>query len=399
MKKAISLFTLLSFLLFVIHGCKKEENCCDPLPIDNPIMSISDAAISEGNSGTTNLNFTLSLTKAATKPITVKVKTKDGFAKAGEDYTALDQTITISVGESNKLITVSVVADDIKEADDDFQLILSDPVNAVLVNTFATGIISNDDTKIPVSDAGYSSPTSYPGMTMVWSDEFNGSQLNSNDWNYDVGDGCPNCGWGNNELEYYTSGENLYFNSGKMIIEARKESRGGKNYTSTRLTSLGKRLFKFGRIDMRAKLPKGQGIWPAFWMMGETFPTLGWPTCGEIDIMEFLGNDLTKVYSAIHFKSATGARNITKSLVNPTPLPDEYHVFSLVWAQDNFKTLIDDKLIGEFKVSDLSGANYPFNEKFYFLINMAVGGNWPGAPNASTYFPQWYYIDYIRVFQ
>ena len=103
--------------------------------------------------------------------------------------------------------------------------------------------------------------------------------------------------------------------------------------------------------------------------------------------------------SAIHFSAVSSSRNITKSIVNSSPIPDEYYVFSLVWVQDSFKTLIDDKLIGEFKLADLAGTPYPFNEKFYFLINLAVGGNWPGAPNAPTYFPQWYYIDYIRVFQ
>lgn len=399
MRKSLPLFLIIALFAAVISGCKKEANCCDPSPTDTPGLSVSDVAVSEGNSGTTTMNFTLTLNKAASKPVTVKVSTKENFAKAGEDFTAVDQTVTLAAGEISKIVTVSVVADDLKEADDDFQLVLSDPVNCILTNNYATGIITNDDTKIPVGDAGYTSPASYPGMNLVWSEEFNGSQLNTNDWNYDVGDGCPNCGWGNNELEYYTAGENLYFSGGKMIIEARKESKGGKNYTSTRLTSLGKRSFKFGRIDMRAKLPKGQGMWPAFWMMGETFPTLGWPTCGEIDIMEFLGHDVSKVYSAIHFKFGAGPRNITKSLINASPLPDEYHVFSLVWVQDSFKTLIDDKMIGEFKLSDLAGTSYPFNEKFYFLINLAVGGNWPGAPNASTYFPQWYYVDYIRVFQ
>lgn len=399
MKKILPLFFILILFVRSIVGCKKEATCCDPLPTNTPSLSVSDVTVSEGNSGTTTMNFTLTLNKAASKSLSVNVSTKENYAKAGEDFTAINQTVSFSAGDISKIVTVSVITDDLKEADDDFQLVLADPVNCLLTNNYATGIITNDDTKIPVGDAGYSSPTSYSGMNLVWSEEFNGSQLNTNDWNYDVGDGCPNCGWGNNELEYYTAGDNLYFSSGKMIIEARKEAKGGKNYTSTRLTSLGKLSFKFGRIDVRAKLPKGQGIWPAFWMMGETFPTLGWPTCGEIDIMEFLGQDVTKVYSAIHFKAGTGSRNITKSFSSSSPLPEEFHVFSLVWAQDSFKTLIDDKVIGEFKLSDLAGATYPFNDKFYFLINMAVGGNWPGAPNASTYFPQWYYVDYIRVFQ
>lgn len=384
--------------VFILSGCKKESSG-GGTPETTPNLTISDVFKPEGNSGNSNMDFVLKLSVPATKEVSVRVVTKAGFAKAGEDFTAVDQKVIFSAGESQKTVSVSIVGDDLKEGVDDFQLLLSEPVNCVIISNYATGTIDNDDTKIPVTDAGYTTPTSYAGKTLVWADEFNGSALNASDWNYDVGDGCPNCGWGNNELEYYTAGDNLYMSQGKMIIEARKESKGSKNYTSSRLTTMGKRSFKFGRIDIRAKLPQGQGIWPALWMLGDNFPTAGWPTCGEIDILEFLGHDLTKVYSTIHFKSGTGSRNISKSYMNSSPIPDEYHVYSLVWETDKMRMLIDDKLIGEFLVSDLGGATYPFNDKFFFLFNVAVGGNWPGAPNATTYFPQWMFVDYVRVFQ
>ena len=384
--------------VFILAGCKKESSG-GGTPETTPNLTISDVFKPEGNGGNSNMDFVLKLSVPATKEVSVRVVTKAGFAKAGEDFTAVDQKVIFSAGESQKTVSVSIVGDDLKEGVDDFQLLLSEPVNCVIISNYATGTIDNDDTKIPVTDAGYTTPASYAGKTLVWADEFNGSTLNASDWNYDVGDGCPNCGWGNNELEYYTAGDNLYMSQGKMIIEARKESKGSKNYTSSRLTTMGKRSFKFGRIDIRAKLPQGQGIWPALWMLGDNFPTAGWPTCGEIDIMEFLGNNLTKVYSTIHFKSGTGSRNIEKSYINATPIPDEYHVWSLVWETDKMRMLIDDKLIGEFLVSDLGGATYPFNDKFFFLFNVAVGGNWPGAPNATTYFPQWMFVDYVRVFQ
>ena len=386
-------------LLLLMSSCTKENNGGGGTPETTPNLTISDVFKPEGNGGNSNMDFVLQLSAPATKEVSVRVSTKEGFARAGEDYTAVDQKIIFSVGESKKTVSVSIIGDDIKEGVDDFQLALSEPVNCVVISNYAIGTIDNDDTKIPVTDVGYATPASYAGKTLVWADEFNGSTLNTSDWNYDVGDGCPNCGWGNNELEYYTAGDNLYMSNGKMIIEARKESKGGKNYTSSRLTTMGKKSFKFGRIDMRAKLPKGQGIWPAFWMLGDNFPTAGWPTCGEIDIMEFLGHDLSKVYSTIHFKAGTGSRYISKSYVNPTPIPDEYHVYSLVWETDKMRMLIDDKLIGEFLVSDLGGATYPFNDKFFFLVNVAVGGNWPGSPNTTTYFPQWMFVDYIRVFQ
>ncbi len=380
--------------------CKKETSG-GGTPETTPSLFVADVQKPEGNSGGGSMEFTFSLSKASAKEVSVKVVTKEVFAKNGEDFTAIDQRVTFAPGETKKTLTVSIVTDDIKEGTDDFQLYISDPVNCIIPSGFATGTIENDDTRIPINEAGYTTPTTYPGKTLVWADEFEGSGLNPANWNYDRGDGCQkgNCGWGNNELEYYTEGDNLIFTGGKMIIEARKESRGGKNYTSSRLTTMGKQSFKFGRIDIRAKLPKGQGIWPALWMLGDNFPTAGWPTCGEIDIMEFLGHDLTKVYSTIHFKSGANPRNISKSFINSTPLPDEFHVYSLVWETDKMRMLIDDKLIGEFLASDLGGATNPFNDKFFFLFNVAVGGNWPGSPNSSTYFPQWMFIDYVRVFQ
>lgn len=391
----------LFILITVFLSCKKnaDELCCTPPVVEtNPSITIDAITQAEGNNGTTDFVFTIKLNKSSTKTVSVRAATKDGFALAGKDYSSVDKTVTINPGELSAKLIVSVIADDFREGDDDFQVVLSEPVNATIEIAVGAGSIVNDDTKIQVIETGYSSPNTYQGMNLVWSDEFNGTGLNTSDWNYDVGDGCPNCGWGNNELEYYTAGDNLFFQSGKMIIEARRENKNGKSYTSTRLNSLNKKSFKFGRIDIRAKLPYGQGVWPALWMLGDNFPTAGWPACGEIDIMEMLGHQPTKVYSTIHYKAGTGSRSIEKSLVNATSLADEFHVYSLVWETDKIKTMLDDKIIGEYTAADVSG-NYPFNDKFFFIFNIAVGGNWPGSPNTSTYFPQWMMIDYIRVFQ
>lgn len=392
MKKTLFGIFTLSFL-FV--ACDKEKTT----PITSANISINDISMNEGTGGTSNMEFSLTLSTALTQEASVKITTKDGFAKAVEDYQALNQVVVFKAGETVKKVSVTIVADDLKEGIDEFQVLLSDAVNCNIFDGIGLGVINNDDTKIPVNDIGFTSPESYPGKTLVWSDEFNANSLNAQDWGFDVGTGCPNCGWGNNELQYYTPGDNLSFSQGKMIIEARQEQMGGKNYTSTRLLSMGKKEFKFGRVDIRAKLPKGQGIWPAFWMLGANFKSAGWPSCGEIDIMEFLGHEEKKVHATIHYKLGNNARNTTSSLLNDTPLPDEYHVYTLDWQQDKIRMLIDDKLIGEFNPVGIAGADHPFNAPFFFIINMAVGGNWPGSPNATTYFPQWLYVDYIRVFQ
>ena len=392
MKKA---FLGLGLLLAFVVGCDKEKTT----PTATASMSIDDISQNEGNGGTSAMEFSIKLTQPLTQEASVRVITKDGFAKVNEDFQALDQVITFRAGETVKKVTVTIVADDLKEGVDEFQVLLSNAVNCSIFDGIGLGVINNDDSKIPVNDVGFTSPTSYPGKTLVWSDEFNAETLNTNNWSYDVGDGCPNCGWGNNELQYYTSGENLTFSEGKMIIEGRKEQTQGKNYTSTRLLSLGKKEFKFGRVDIRAKLPKGQGIWPAFWMLGANFKSVGWPACGEIDIMEFKGHEETRVHSTIHYKFGNNARNTTASLLNDKPLPDEYHVYSMDWQQDKIRMFVDDKLIAEYNPQSIVGPGHPFNESFFFIINLALGGNFSGNPNETTYLPQWLFVDYIRVFQ
>jgi beta-glucanase (GH16 family) len=387
------------FISLILYSCKKGgTDCCLPPVETQPTISIDAISLAEGNTGLTDFNFTIKLSKASSKAVTVKVNTKNGTAISPNDFTSLEKTITFAPGETSAKVAVAVVADEFKEADEDFQLMLFEPTNASIETAIGAAFIMNDDSKFEVNEKGYTTPNSYAGMNLVWADEFNGTSLNTDNWNYDVGDGCPNCGWGNNELQFYTAGDNLYFQSGKMIIEARKENKNGKSYTSTRLTSMNKRSFKFGRVDFRAKIPSGQGIWPAFWMLGDNFPTAGWPACGEIDIMEVLGQQPSKIYSTIHFKSGNTSARVEKSLLTASSLADEFHVYSLVWEKDKIKTMVDDKTIAEFDPSQVS-APYPFNEKFFFIMNIAVGGNWPGSPNATTYFPQFMMVDYIRVFQ
>jgi beta-glucanase (GH16 family) len=299
-----------------------------------------------------------------------------------------------------KKIVVTVVADDYKEGDDNFTLVVNSATNANVPALPSTGTIINDDTKIQFTNAGYDAPTSYAGYTLVWNDEFNGAALNQSDWSFQNGDGCPNvCGWGNNELEYYRP-DNLFFQDGKMIIEARKENFSGKPYTSSKILTEGKKTFKFGRVDIRAKMPKGKGIWPALWLLPQASVFGGWPRSGELDLMEYLGHETNKVYGTLHFGPGPGSIQIGKNYVLPNgAFSDEFHVFSIEWKQDQIKWFVDGNLFGTANKADFGTNNYPFNEQFYFIFNMAVGGNFPGNPDASTLFPQWFIVDYVRVYQ
>lgn len=250
---------------------------------------------------------------------------------------------------------------------------------------------------------GYTTPTSYPGMQLVWTDEFNGNTIDSNNWTFEVGDGCPHlCGWGNDELEYYRK-ENASVGGGFLTIEAREEFFGGRNYTSARMKTQEKQTFEYGRVDIRAKLPEGQGIWPALWMLGQNINSVSWPDCGEIDIMELVGSTdgdgNSRVYGTLHWKTSDGSKadEGENFKLNSGKFSDKFHVFSIIWNELNIRWFVDDELYFTMPITDEGMTE--FHQPHFFIFNIAVGGTWPGSPNDATPFPQQMLVDYIRVFQ
>ena len=224
-------------------------------------------------------------------------------------------------------------------------------------------------------------------------------QLNLQDWSYETGTGS--WGWGNNESQCYRSGtNNAELDQGYLRITAKQETYLGAPFTSARIITKEKRSFQYGRIDIRAKLPHGQGIWPALWMLGDDYSTAGWPSCGEIDIMELIGgegyNDRT-VYGTAHWSNngSHASYGGNTSLPNGEIFNDEFHVFSIVWNSTSIKWYVDDLLYHNLNITNLSA----FHQKFFFILNIAVEGNWPGPIGPSTQFPQYMLVDYIRVFQ
>lgn len=391
-------------LVLLISCSKGGSGGGGETPTPAPQISITDLSLFEGNGGMTTFPVEVKLSNKSAKEVKVQYSTIDGFAKAGEDYTAVtNQTLTFAPNETTKTINITIVADLVKEGDDDFTVQLSGPVNATISKADAKVIIRNDDTKISFTNTGYEAPTTYPGYTLDWADEFNGTALDASIWSHQNGDGCPgNCGWGNNELQYYTNRpQNLFFQDGKLVIEANKESFSGKSYTSSKILTSGKKKIKYGRIDIRAKLPTGQGIWPAFWMMPQDDVYGGWPASGEIDIMEMVGHEPNRTHGTVHYGTGWNDRkNISKSTTTSTgTLHDKFYVYSLEWKEDEIKWFLDGNLFATLTKADLGAYNYPFNEYFYLIFNLAVGGNWPGNPNAATYFPQWLIVDYVRVYK
>lgn len=319
-----------------------------------------------------------------------------GTAKEGVDYNASEGVLEFSEGNKQATLSFDIIGDNNLELREELALMLEYQGSQFFVPIQ----IADDDIIEPIlSDAdGYYTPETYPSMNRVWNDEFSDATLNTSTWSYELGNGCnvSLCGWGNNELEIYTDKpENIKLESGRLVITARKEA--GGSYTSARIKTENKKELKFGRIDVRAKLPKGQGIWPAIWMLGENIDVVSWPTCGEIDIMELVGHEPATVYGTVHYNNDGYKYNSSSKSLTSGDFSDKFHVFSIVWDFNSIIWYVDNI---EFKRFSNSGiASWPFNKPFYFIMNVAVGGNWPGPPDATTSFPQQMEVDYIRVFQ
>lgn len=247
-------------------------------------------------------------------------------------------------------------------------------------------------------------PATKTEYQLVWSDEFNGPGVpDSTKWSYDIGDGCPDlCGWGNNELEYYTNRpENARQEYGNLIIEARKESYRGQDYTSARLLTRGKKAWKYGRFEVRAKLPEGHGNWPAIWMLPENWEYGGWPTSGEIDIMEHVGHEPERVYATVHtdaFNHIDGTQD-TDTLHVPDA-ESAFHEYAIEWTPDEIRWYLDDELYSRFENQHQTYKEWPFDQPFHLILNIAVGGSWGGAKGVDqTIWPQQMLVDYVRVYK
>ena len=229
---------------------------------------------------------------------------------------------------------------------------------------------------------------------LIWEDDFTGNTLDLNNWSYQLGAG----GGGNNELQTYTNSNATVENG---ILQITADNPSNNNYTSSRIRSQDLVDFRYGKLEASIKLPQGQGIWPAFWMMPTCDLYGNWPSSGEIDIMEYLGHQTNTSYATCHFGNSPGDKGQSGSSYNlPTgDYTDGFHLFGIEWSENNIKWFIDGVQMHEVNVPDVTPYLWPFNEKFHFILNVAVGGNWPGNPNASTMFPQTMEVDYVRAYQ
>jgi len=234
---------------------------------------------------------------------------------------------------------------------------------------------------------------SFGQNTLIWADEFDGTELNLNNWGFDIGQGS--WGWGNNELQYYTdSSSNVTVSNGYLNITAKNEQFGPANYTSSRIKSKDLFEFQYGKVEARIKVPVGQGLWPAFWMLGANIDDVSWPQCGEIDIMEHVNTEAV-IHGTHHYN------NNGHQYFGSTAFCDasEFQVYGIEWSPSSIKWILNGTMYFQANISSSSVSKEEFHEPFFFLINLAVGGNWPGPPNGSTQFPAVMQVDYVRVYQ
>lgn len=246
-----------------------------------------------------------------------------------------------------------------------------------------------------------------PGWRLTWADEFNlplGSPVDRGKWNVETG------GWGNgnSELQYYTDSTLNAVHDGRNLAITALEQRlpglrcwyGPCRYTSARLNTRGKLEQRYGRFEARIKLPRGQGLWPAFWLLGNNIGTVSWPLCGEIDVMENIGREPRTVHGTIHGPGYSGGAGIGKPYTLPTDFADAFHVFALEWEPEELRWYVDGVLYQTRTPADLpEGARWVFDRPFFLILNLAVGGAWPGMPDATTRFPQRMLVDYVRVYE
>lgn len=255
-----------------------------------------------------------------------------------------------------------------------------------------TSVDTTDDTANPDSEPE-------PEMiheTLFWEENFEGDTLNLETWTFELGNGCPNlCGWGNNEPQFYTD-ENHRLEDGMLYITANKEANG--QYTSTRIITKDKFEFQYGKIEARLKLPVGTGVWPAFWMLGANIDEVSWPRCGEIDIVEYVGKEPDYVFNSIHTPSSYGATiNTRKTKIEE--IEEGFHVFEANWTDKKIEFFVDGELLYVYQPTSRTADTWPFDQSCFFILNVAIGGNFGGPEIDDSIFPQEFVIDYIKVYQ
>lgn len=385
-------------IIFVFFGCE-AKNTSIPVVAVKTKIEINDSTFTEGAANYASLN--VSLTGMPITPIYVEYETVPATAGQGEDFETTSGILVFSGEEAShsQNIFIEIMDDDKYEEEEFFEIHFTADTLVYLNNEKVKITILDNDVQLTDNDfPGYATPMEYKGWNFFWADEFGGNELNLENWTQ-----ANRGNWYNNELQYYKP-ENTGVENGLLTITAKPELIYNHNYSSSRIWSEHNVFFKYGRIDIRAKLPFSQGLWPALWMMGENKDEVGWPECGEIDIMELRGAIPNVVGATVHYRNAAGNHQYVvtnKYTLSNGDFSDEFHVFTMIWDEHKIKFFVDDNPYVTIFFSSLNfnNNNNPFLKDFFILMNVAVGGNYGGNPDATTIWPQKMEVDYVRIFQ
>jgi beta-glucanase (GH16 family) len=262
---------------------------------------------------------------------------------------------------------------------------------------FLTACAAPPDTPPPTATAVPTPEWERDGWTLLWHDEFDVPEINSDYWTHEIG----GHGWGNGEGQYYTdSPDNAFIEGGKLVIQALEQNMLGKRYTSARLMTRGKVEVEYGRVEARIQIPYGQGLWPAFWMLGTNINRIGWPHNGEIDIMENIGSEPFRIHGTVHGPGYSGGSGVggSKRLPGGGRYADDFHLFAIEWEEEEIRWYMDDAEYFRITPASLPG-DWVYDHPFFIILNVAVGGRWPGYPDQTTQFPQRMLVDYVRIYE
>ncbi len=382
--------TLLLLGIFcILASCSKNDN-----GNLTPTVKLLPRNDYEGTGENKMLDVTVTLSPAADVPVTITYSTVDSTAVGNKDFIPItDATLVFQPGETSKTIQVEIISDSVIEFTEAFKIQINSVQNAE-GSGLSLPITIYDDDSLDITQVadGFISPDSYRNMYLFYDDEFNDSSVNINKWSYDVGEGI----WADQWQEYTSNPDNIRESGGLLKITARNNS---GHYTSGRINSASTHPFKYGLVEIRAKFPKGTGLWPSVWLLGSSYNGTNWPLCGEMDIATLKGQVPGQMIGSAFYDITDPVRKdgfYTLPGYGET-FADEFHVFSILWQQDKIDWYVDNKKYLELNKSEL-GSGWPFNDYFGLYISFAVGGSFVGPPNDSTVFPQTFELDYVRGF-
>lgn len=378
---------MLTLLFFLAISCSKDDE------MGTPTVKLLPRNDKEGSNQNKILDVRVRLNHPTNLPVTVSYSTVDSTARSYKDFIPVDSTLVFNPGETEQTINIQLISDKVTEFTEGFGLRISRVENALGAFQYLPITIYDDDFNnvIPATD-GFISKDTIEGMQLMFADEFSGTYVNPYIWAYNSPDGT----WADQIQQYTYSDDNLKVENGLLKITALQK---GSDYTSAGINTMSTISFKYGLLQVRAKMPKGTGLWPSIWMLGKAYSKWGWPNCGEIDIATLNGRQPSQMLGSVdYYLGGDVLKEGHYDLYGvDDSFADEFHVFSILWQPGQINWYVDNHPYMKFDKATL-GETWPFDEPFWMVISLAVGGTRVGSPDAGTQFPQTMEVDYIRYY-